>query len=57
MIISLDHPSRWECALLLEEAAHKIRQGMPSAMLIDSDGKPCGYFIKGGDAAKKEDAP
>ena len=55
MIISLDHPSHWECALLLEEAALKIRQGLPSAMLIDSDGKQCGYFIKRGDAAKRED--
>lgn len=49
MIISLDHPSHWECALLLEEAAHKIRQGLPSGMLVDSDGKICGYFIKGGE--------
>ena len=55
MIVSLDHPSHWECALLLEEAAHKIRKGLPSAMLIDSDGKTCGHFIKGGESAKRED--
>lgn len=55
MRVEVDHPSHWECAILLEKAAHKIRQGLPSAMLIDSDGKQCGHFIKCGDAAKKED--
>ena len=55
MKIALDHPSHRECALLLEEAALKIRQGLPSAMLIDSDGRDCGYFIKGDEPSKRED--
>jgi len=55
MMLEIDHPSHWEVALLLELTAHKIRQGLPSGMLIDSDGKQCGYFIKGGESAKQED--
>lgn len=44
MKLVIDHPSPSVVARLAEEAVRKIRDGLPSGLLVDVDGREWGWF-------------